>query len=87
MEGHSWTCSGSPAVTGHGLRGAVVGRYLPVLVVDAEQMKSGVMKRVMMKRVAVGRTAGGFDQAVGTGGFDRAETHDEQETENTSRWW
>ena len=40
MEGHRWTGSGSPAVTGHGLRGAVVG-YLPVLVVDEEQMKRG----------------------------------------------
>ena len=41
MEGHSWTGSGSPAAPGHGLRGAVVGWYLPVLVVDEEQMKSG----------------------------------------------
>ena len=34
VEDHSWVCSGGPAVTGHGLRGAVVGWYLPVLVVD-----------------------------------------------------
>ena len=44
----------------------MVGWYLPVLVVDEEQMKSGgVRVVVMMKRVAVGRTAGGFEQAVG----------------------
>ena len=24
VEGHNWACSGSPAVPGHGLRGAVV---------------------------------------------------------------
>ena len=40
--------------------------YLPVQVVDEEQMKSGgVRVVVVMERVAVGRTAGGFDQAVG----------------------
>ena len=63
----SWVSSGGPAVTGHGLRGAVVGWYLPVLVVDEEQMKEGggVRVVVMVKRVAVGRTAGGFEQAVG----------------------
>ena len=33
VEDHNWVCSGGPAVTGHGLRGAVVGWYLPVLVV------------------------------------------------------
>ena len=47
----------------------MVGWYLPVLVVDEEQMKSGgVRVVVMVKRVAVGRTAGGVDhndQAVG----------------------
>ena len=66
MEGHNWACSEGPAVTGHGLRGAVVGWYLLVLVVDEEQiMSGGVRVVVMMKRVAVGRTAGGFEQAVG----------------------
>ena len=66
VEDHSWVCSEGPAVTGHGLRGAVVGWYLPVLVVDEEQMKSGgVRVVVLMKRVAVGRTAGGVEQAVG----------------------
>ena len=40
-EDHSWVCSEGPAVTGHGLRGAVVGWYLPVLVVDEEQMRRG----------------------------------------------
>ena len=42
------------------------GWYLPVLVVDEEQMKSGgVRVMVLMKRVAVGKTAGGVEQAVG----------------------
>ena len=37
-----------------------------MLVVDEEQMKSGGVKvKVIMKRVAVGRAAGGFEQAVG----------------------
>ena len=34
VEDHNWACSGSPTVPEHGLRGAVVGWYLPVLVVD-----------------------------------------------------
>jgi hypothetical protein len=40
-----------------------LGWYLPVLVVDEEQMQKvgGVRVVVMMKRVAVGRTAGGTD--------------------------
>ena len=39
---------------------------IPVLVVDEKQMKKrgGVSVVVMMKRVAVGRTTGGFEQAV-----------------------
>ena len=40
VEEHRWTGTaggGSPAVSGHGLRGAVVGWYLPVLVVDEEK--------------------------------------------------
>ena len=41
VENHSWTDNGSPAAPGHGLRGAVVGWYLPVLVVNEEKMKSG----------------------------------------------
>jgi hypothetical protein len=67
VEDHSWVCSGGPAVTGHGLRGAVVGWYLPVLVVNEQQMKrvGGVRVEVLMKRVAIGRTAGGVEQAVG----------------------
>jgi hypothetical protein len=39
VEDHSWVCNESPAVTGHGLRVAVVGCYLPVLVVDEKQMR------------------------------------------------
>ena len=66
VEGHSWKCNGSPATTGHGMRGAVVGWYLPVLVVDEGQMRSGgVRLKVLMKKVAVGRAAPGFEQAVG----------------------
>ena len=67
VEDHSWEGSGGPAVTGHGLRGAVVGWYLPVLVVAEKQMRrvGGVRVVVLMKRVAVGRTAEGFEQAVG----------------------
>ena len=36
VEEHSWVCicSEGPAVTGHGLRGAVVGWYLPMQVID-----------------------------------------------------
>ena len=44
----------------------MVGWYLLVLVVDGEQMQSGGVRVVVMtKSVAVGRTAGGTDQAVG----------------------
>ena len=67
VEECRWSDNGSPAVSGHGLRGAVVGWYLPVMVVDEEEMKKvgGGRVRVRMKKVAVGRTAGGFEQAVG----------------------
>ena len=65
-EGHNWECSGSPSATGHGTRRAVVGWYLPVLVVDEEQTKKvgGVRLKVLMKKVALGRIAGGFEQTV-----------------------
>ena len=54
-------------MSGHGQRGAVVGWYLPVLVVDEKQMRrvGGTSVVVVMRRVAVGRTAGGVEQAVG----------------------
>ena len=67
MEGHSWVCSEGSAVTWHGLRGAVVGWYLPVLVVDEKQMEKvgGARVVVLMRRVAIGRTSGGVEQAVG----------------------
>ena len=66
VEERRWTDNGSPAVAGHGLRGAVVGWYLPVVVVDGEELEKagGVRVRVMMEEVVVGRTAGGFEQAV-----------------------
>ena len=59
-----WVQSGElqrrAAVTGHGLRGAVVGWYLPVLVVGEEQMRRGGARVVvLMKRVAVGRSGSG----------------------------
>jgi outer membrane translocation and assembly module TamA len=48
------------------LRGAVVGWYLSVLVVNEGQVRSGgVRLKVQMKKVAVDRTAGGVEQAVG----------------------
>ena len=67
VENHNWTGNGSPVTPGHGLRGAVVRWYLPVLVVNEEKMKSeGVRLNVPMKRVtmAVGRATGGAEQAV-----------------------
>ena len=67
VEDHNWACSDGPAVTGHGLRGAVVGWYLSVLVVDEKQMRraEGIIVVVLMRRIAVDRTAGGVEQAVG----------------------
>ena len=67
VEDHSWVCSGGPAVSGHGQRGAVVGWYLPVMVLDEKQMRKvgGTRVVVLMRRVAVGKTAGGVEQAVG----------------------
>ena len=55
-QDHSWVCSEGPAGTGHGPRGAVVGWYLPVLVVDERELKKvgGVRVVVLMRRVAVG---------------------------------
>ena len=37
VEEHSWVGSEGPAVARHGMRGAVVGRYLPVLVVGEKK--------------------------------------------------
>ena len=66
MEDHSWACSEGSTVTGHGLGGAVLGWYLPVLVVGKKQMgRNGVRVVVMVERVAVGKAAGGFEQAMG----------------------
>ena len=61
VEEHNWVGSESPAVPGHEsrLRGAVVGWYLPVQVVDEKKLnRGGVKVVVLMGRVAVGRTAG-----------------------------
>ena len=47
---HSWACSESSAMTGHGMRGAVVGWYLPVQVVDEGKMnRSGVRVVAVMR--------------------------------------
>ena len=67
MEGQSWTGNGIPTVPGHGLRGAVVGWYLPVLVVTEEQMKSVCFRlKVLMKRVAVDRQQEGLNKQRGS---------------------
>jgi hypothetical protein len=66
VEDHGWVRSGGQAVSGHGQRGAVVGWYLPVLVIDEKLMRvGGTRVVVLMRRVAVGKTAGGVEQAVG----------------------
>ena len=66
VEEHSWVCNEGPTVAGHGLRGAVVGWYLPVLVVDEKRLsRDGVRVVVMVKRVAVGKASRGFEHAVG----------------------
>ena len=49
---------------GAGKAGEVVGWYLPVLVEDERFNKAGVRVSVQMKRVAVGKTPGGYEQAV-----------------------
>ena len=68
VEEHSWVCGEGSAMTGHGLRGAVVGWYLPVLIVDEKRLsRNGVRVVVMMRKVAMGKGAGGFGQAVGHG--------------------
>ena len=54
VEEHSWVGSGGPTMAGHGMRGAVVGWYLPVLVVDEKNLnRNGVKVVVMMRRQAV----------------------------------
>ena len=67
-----WRYSGGPTMVEHGMRGgmrgAVVGWYLPVLVVDEKKLnRNEVRVVVMMRKVAVGKAAGGFEfeQAVG----------------------
>ena len=69
VEEHDWVCSEGPTVTGYGLRGAVVGCYLPVQVVagmDEKRLREdGVRVVVMVRRVAVDKEAGGFERAVG----------------------
>ena len=48
VEEHSWVCSGGPAVAGHGLRGAVVVCYLPVLVVGEWGLSRNGVRVVVM---------------------------------------
>ena len=65
VKGHNCECSDSPAA-GHGLRGAVLGWYLPVLVViEGQRWSVGVRPKLLMKKVAVDRAAGGLEPAVG----------------------
>ena len=52
-------------------------------VVDEKKLnREGVRVVVLMRRVAVGRTAGGFDQAIGVRNMQEgvAQAQDEQET-------
>ena len=70
---------------------------MPVQVVDEKKLnREGVRVVVLMRRVAVGRTAGGFDQAIGVRNMQEgvAQAQDEQETasrhirsEVAGRWW
>ena len=58
--------SGEASMAGQGLRGAVIGWYLLVVVVDEKKLsRAGVRVGVQMERVAVGEAPGGFVQAVG----------------------
>ena len=61
---------GPAAAAGQGIRGAVVGWYLPVEVVDEKTEKTlsraGVRVKVQMKRVAVRITPGGLSCPVGS---------------------
>ena len=55
-----WEGSGEASVAGQGTRGAVVGWYLPVMVVDEKMLnRAGVRVEVQMRRVAVRETPGG----------------------------
>ena len=74
VEEHSWVCSEGPTVAGHGLRGAVVRWYLPVLVVDEKRLSRGGVRLVVVGMVAVGKAAGGFEQAVGVRSIGRSGT-------------
>ena len=59
---------------------------MPVQVVDEEQMyRGGVRVVVIMRRVAVGRTAGGFDLAVGVRSVRRWHRHKMSRGHKTSR--
>ena len=54
----------------------MVGWYLPVQVVEEKKLNmGGVRVVVIMRRVAVGRTAGGFGQAVGVRSRREPEWH------------
>ena len=69
MQRHRWEANvvARPAVVGRGIRGEVVGWYLPVRAGWWMRRLSGAGVRVVvqMRRVAVGRSAGAYTQAVG----------------------
>ena len=67
VEECRWVSSRQPCSTGHGLRGAG-GGLVPASAGggrEADEEGGGVSVVVLMRRVAVGRTAGGVEQAVG----------------------
>ena len=59
VQEQRWESWGVATGTGHGIRGEVVGWYMPVSVVDEKKQGCyGVRVVVRMRRVVIGRTAG-----------------------------
>ena len=76
VEEHSWVCSEGPVGAGHGLRGAVAGWYLPVLVVDEKRLSRGEVHRAgngghrvegKGQRTLAGNGAGSSEKGMGEG--------------------
>ena len=55
VEEHNSVCNEGPTVTGHGLRGAVVGWCLPVQVVDGGRLDKNGGRVVVMRRSGSGQ--------------------------------
>ena len=73
VQWHRWEANGGKAVAGRsrGIRGEVVGWYLPVRVMNEEALSgAGVRVVVQMRRVAVGRSAGAYT-CIHTGSGDQ----------------